>query len=239
MTTQVTDQALRTANLQLSRLAGLVHAPVLTEKSLAWSEAGPLMLANTARLALSITQLQPNLYYESAILCRCLFEHVVTFCWIATDPDSHFARWCQTDFGYRAKTINDAQSRNIKIGSMRAPVKGGASIPGLDVMCLEADRFWISRLKEFGGGKKHELRSIYTVLYRYFSAAAHGQGLALQTLVRRDQGGRLSVDLSAPDLARAVVVAPAILGLALFVAAEIFGVPDRSDVHAIFEQTRV
>lgn len=235
-----TAQNLRRASVLLSRLAGLVPTPTLHGQRFAWDQAGPLMVANIARLALSTTQLQPKLYYESAILCRSLFEHVATFCWIAIDPSLNFERWRKTDLDYREKTLNDAKARAVpKLTHVKRHLKPDvAAIPKLDAMCVEVDRHWGARLKEFGGGRPYELRSIYTVLYRYYSAATHGQGLALQTLIKKTSAGKPVVDLSAPELAHSVLVAPPVFGLALFVSAEVLGFPDRSAIHSIFQQAK-
>lgn len=235
----VSTADLQRAKIQLSRLSGLVVHPTFRVTMLGWSEGSTLMVANIGRIGQLIAQSKDEFNYEAAILCRSLFEHVVKFCWLSIDPNTNFDRWLRTDVEHRKKAINDATSRGVPDVSRLAvpPVPAAAPMPNLAELCEDVDRYWGSRLPEFGLESRYSIRSLYIAIYRQYSAVAHCEALGLQTLVQVDIDGGITPDLSAKQLRHAVTIAPVLVGLSFVIANEVLGSPAKESIHQIFEQT--
>jgi len=225
------------ARLRLSQLAALVHARVQAQ-SLGWPETGALMVGNMARMARAISGLSDEFCYDAAILTRSLFEHAVKFAWICAKPSDHFEQWKRADLLNRQKAVNDAQAVGIaEIADISVPEPSEVvGIPSLTAMCDVIDAFWLPQLPGGVTLKRYSFRGWYVGIYRHFSAATHGEGLAVQTLVSKSPAG-LVQDFSARTFEPAFKVAPFIFAMALFVSSRTFGGPTDSDILAAFGES--
>ena len=116
--------------------------------------------------------------YDTAGLTRMLWEHAVTFAWVAIDPDEHlrrFAAWC---FDERKKMFNDLNSvgafmpgRDAISAELQATAVAFRDVvraPALPDRALQADQYWSARLPN-----APEFRRSYANLFRFYSAFLH------------------------------------------------------------------
>lgn len=57
---------------------------------------------------------------DALVLLRALYEHMVTFCWVAIDPDRHVDRWMDESWVQRLKLHNGVVAFGVS-----AHVRGG------------------------------------------------------------------------------------------------------------------
>src|SRR4051812_41673100 len=77
-----------------------------------WDVVGPAILAAAGRHLRAVAHLKAT--FPSAVigwqLVRSLFEYVVTYAWIAIDPDDYAKRWLKYDYVYRLKLEDDLRA---------------------------------------------------------------------------------------------------------------------------------
>lgn len=181
---------------------------------------------------------------DSHCLMRVLYEHVVTFAWIAAGPiKERIDLFEKNDAAERIKVDNEF--RQIKGEALRPEVRAHfervcASIPGdfppLTERALKADEYWAGRIEGMGKRRSpYSFSGAYRVLYRHGSALVHPTVYGLQRLVTDLPDGRKRVHIERDAEKRSPAGTAAILvGQGLFVAAETLGWPTADEVHAIF-----
>jgi hypothetical protein len=115
-------------------------------------------------------------------LLRDLIEAVITFAWLAIDPEPHIDAWLLSDKRERVKTDNAMKTfgQPVLEPGFRADLDrdiaaGGPPLPGVADRAKAADKFWtprISRLEHVvPGGRVFEL--LYELMYSYTSSFTH------------------------------------------------------------------
>jgi Family of unknown function (DUF5677) len=259
------------AMVQIERLLRLVDFPIQVNSKLTpeprvlenWDVVAPAMLFSAASCLLSIRGLAsagaPRREQDAAVLLRRLYEHVVTFAWIAIDPVQHSPKWVASDFHYRLKIDDDI----MKLGqpgldeAMREEFKTFRDTHGVmpDVASRAdaADKHWSTQIEGHGvfpskapatarsivavQGGNWSLRTMYAIIYRSASAVAHPTPFSLSTYVVAGHPlGTfvVGVDPTNQDERFAYTLAPLIYAVMLFVAEHALGRPKRDDVEAAF-----
>ena len=121
---------------------------------------------------------------DSGILLRVLYEQVVTFCWIATDPASNYPTWQSDGLVQNRKLHNDALQYGITFldaAELAAAQAATDQLPDVASMADKVDRHWggsidgfQSKLPTPGPGGLLTVRGMYIPAYRTLSNAVHG-----------------------------------------------------------------
>ena len=120
---------------------------------------------------------------DTQILVRSLYEHVLTYCWIAIDPRDRVYEWRDHAVVQRRRLHNDAARLGIQILSddQFAEAAELDEIKRLMERADEVDAYWSARITGFRPptlGMQEgllTLRGLYTGLYRPTSRAVHAQ----------------------------------------------------------------
>jgi hypothetical protein len=119
---------------------------------------------------------------DGLVLLRALYEEVVGYLWIATNPDTNLLRWIEGARAWELKMHNDATNYGMEILSPQEveACHGARMIPDLAQRAAEVDKHWGGRLIGFRPAKNGQegiltFRGLYVAIYRFASRAAHGQ----------------------------------------------------------------
>jgi hypothetical protein len=210
----------------------------------AWPMVGPALLAHaTSSLRSIVFRLRPDgAHNDASRLLRSLYDHVVTFAWLAADPPPRLALWRKEDLKQRLKIqrefaavgeqlLPDADREQMERDVAR--IKGNA--PDLASKATMADRHWMPRIDALQPHSLRSFRGFYTILFREQSGLVHATMRGLN---------HVTIDL-APPRKRVVLEGPlgesspysmatVVYGIALLVAAESLGWPDFDEIEAIF-----
>lgn len=256
-----TDRLLRLVEFPLRIESTVTPEPRVLDN---WEIAAPAMLFSAANCLLSIRLLAtvagPRREQDAVVLLRRLFEHVVDFAWIAIDPAAHAKKWVAEDFYYRLK-IDDEFTKLGQTGLTPANranfdqyVGENGRMPDVASRADAADKHWSQRITGHGvfpaaavafgqtivnaQGGSWSLRTLYTVIYRAASAAAHPTPTSLSSYVCPAGGpGRFVVGMDPTDHEARIAYthAPFVYSTMLLVAEHVLGRPRRGDVEAAFE----
>jgi hypothetical protein len=209
-----------------------------------WAVAGPAFVARSTRLVQAILALPNEHETAAAVLARVLYEHVVTFTWIAANPARNIQQWVRKDREERLKPEN-----NIKIfGRSLLPPEAKAgfeaeiaaipkTLPGVPVMAQQSDAYWATRITEFTTDV-YSLAGLYVMLYRQFSPLVHGTVDSLHRIVRHGSSRgvcRIGVDAQ-PAKANAFTNTSVVYAMGLLVSGQTLGFPDGEQVRKVFER---
>src|SRR3954452_18745241 len=137
----------------LLELAGLVRAR-LPERFYRgeghWRLLGTTLIARIAGIGESVAALVVTRRQADAqILVRALYEHVLTYCWIAIDPEERVYQWRDHAVVQNRKLHNDAADFGVGILSedMLAEAVELEEIAKLMRRADECDAFWSQRIR--------------------------------------------------------------------------------------------
>src|SRR5262249_420362 len=120
-----------------------------------WPLSGYAMLARAAGTMRSVMSLIPERRAtDAAVLLRTLFESVVTFVWIAIDPDVTADAWVRGGRRQRIKADNDLRQDGAPAllepdvrAQFETLIAAGPMMPeSLAVRAEQADAHWASRV---------------------------------------------------------------------------------------------
>jgi hypothetical protein len=206
-----------------------------------------VLTAYVARIAEMVDTLallaEPRRQPDALIVLRAIYEHVVTFLWLAIDPRPRVLEWHGHTMVHRRVVHNDARdfgADNVLSAEELAQAERATTVKALIQRAEEVDRYWPARVDGFHthpfDGPKHllTLRGLYVVVYRLGSRAAHGTMESVDHCVRLEgrvhyveRGGR-----EAPNLMWSALSIP-LFAMVLVVAHERLGWPDPATVRAI------
>ena len=164
-------------------------------------------------------------------LVRCLYEHSVTFAWVAIDPDTHHRRMLAWELAQRRKMTEDL----AKFGAVAPPMDAvkrsmidadRTPAPELADRALHADRHW----QRSNTGWAFGFRRVYANLYRPYSALVHPTAMGLEPFVSYGPGGQLVGDPPPQHWGETASAAGASFADALIVASLRLGWPPLRDV---------
>jgi len=241
------------AELRAERLISLVEAHLPLETNVrgpadAWQLDGPALLslqAGTLRALGALRALDQEA--DAFVLLRTLYEHAVTFAWLAAEPgeDRHQrflksdaeARLAMDDDGRKVgvELLDEAQRREFE--SQVATLS--KAMPDLRQRAEAADEHWVDRIP--GLRKDSEAasyRGLYAIAYRRHSAIAHPSlmGLNFVTVDLPGGGKRVQLEQRDPEMHGPFGLGSILLGFSLLIAGHALGWPEASAVEAAFEE---
>jgi hypothetical protein len=251
------------AMAQIDRLLGLMPRPISVQTSAAqdgrelhnWDVVAPAMLFSAASCLLSLRWLAmtppPRREQDASILLRRLYEHVVSFAWIATDPAPNAKRWVAYDHKYRLKIDDELRAMGrdgvepATRAAFEAYIQAHPPMPPLDQRATKADEHWLPILAKHTAEHKDKdvertfsMRNEYTTIYRPTSANAHPTPRSLFSYVNPAGGaGKFSIgfDMNFNDEDRfAYTFAPLVFATMLLISEHVLGYPKADDVFAAF-----
>jgi len=178
-------------------------------------------------------------------LLRDLIEGVITFAWLAIDPDPNIDAWLLSDKKERVKTDNALQNFGEQVlePAFRANLEkdiaaGGPPLPGVADRARAADKYWTPRVARLErvvpGGRVFEL--LYELMFRYTSSFTHSMPMAVNKLIEPVKDGAVVVLEGTTGPQRALAFAPSAFGVMLYVASETLGWPATHEIDEAFER---
>jgi hypothetical protein len=250
------------AMAQIDRLLGLMPPGTISVQSAApqdgrelhnWDVVAPAMLFSAASCMLSLRWLAmtppPRREQDASILLRRVYEHVVSFAWIAIDPAPNAKRWVAYDYRYRLKIDDELRAMGREgldpaaRAGFEAYIQANRPMPSLDIRAMEADTYWLSKLARHTGERKGaeralSLRDEYTTIYRSTSANAHPTPRSLFAYVNPGgETGRFAIgfDMNLSEEDRfAYTFAPLTFATMLLISEQVLGYPNADEVFVAF-----
>jgi hypothetical protein len=197
----------------------------------------------------AILQLRPlTRYADATVLARSLFEHAVTFAWLAAGEGPERQRqFAKSDSVARLRIDDDCRALGYPVlepdrRSWHEENRAGLDreMPGLLQRAEQADRAWDGKVPGLHtGAPLQSYRGFYALMYRNHSGYAHPSGLGLLAVAEGLPGRGTRVDLEAaddddPDPLR---LATAIYTYSLLIAAQTIGWPHEPDLRAIWDES--
>jgi hypothetical protein len=178
---------------------------------------------------------------DAGVLCRVLFEHVVTVAWLAVDPTTRLPRALKGECEHLRKA-DDALKKLVtgerdakRLEQMRQYVRGVSEpeMPDLLTRAREADSYWGRLLDTFHRGRRG-FEGLYTVVYRNYSLFTHPSVWASEVFVA-GAGASRTIGRPQPQGDHAITMAPILFAQALLIAADRFNWPPAEEIYAAFE----
>jgi hypothetical protein len=195
-----------------------------------------------AHYALQSTMALRHRELDASVLTRVVYEHVVTFAWIAIDPASNLPRFLLTDLRERERATRDLESLGEDTTKGRATIehlRGNvvdveAEAPKVNQRAAAADAYWAGKLEGFEGGRT-SFRGLYPALYRNFSWNTHPSIPGLNRFVSGSPGELLvGIPVGVGD--HGVTLAPVLLAMGLLISNATLGWPPKGEVFAAFNE---
>jgi phage gp36-like protein len=183
----------------------------------------------------------PERQSDALLLLRALWEHGVTFMWLAIDPGPRVEAWRGHTLLQRKRLHHDALDYGAEVlsDSELADAAAAERVEPLLQRAQEIDDYWAPRIRGLytnpPTGPKHILtvRGQYVAIYRLASRQMHATIDCLDGCLR-EHGRRWIVEREHPSdsLLWSALGLP-IVSMVLVVAAERLGWPDEDEVRAI------
>lgn len=168
---------------------------------------------------------------DSGVLARVLWEHVVTFAWLAADPDKRVPLWVQNESDEREKMFDEMKTLGIDV-----PPETDRTVAEYKQYCrgvagtwprspLErarvADKYWGRLLPEaFTHKGKYSFCGQYALLYRGYSAWLHPRIFLLHDFGQKLSDGRVRIGRPSPRASQSTGLSIGLFALALLVGAD-------------------
>lgn len=242
--------ALDAADLRSQRLLAVVNRYLPTAKHSTgahddWELAGPALIARGVRSLQAVRALRPGLFnLDAGVVVRCMFEHMVTFAWLAVDPPARLPLWVKYDRQQRLRMDNDCSSAGLPLVSAEVRAQFTAEIaaipgelPPLPERAEAADNHWCNLIAEHPPATdKGSFRGIYRTLYRHGSALAHVTHYGLHALIHEHQRGVFTIGAERiENTTNSFTLAPVVLGMGLVIAGAALGWPSMDELNDAFD----
>ncbi|HVY77354.1 MAG TPA: DUF5677 domain-containing protein [Solirubrobacterales bacterium] len=232
-------------------LIGLVepHLPLEvlpTGPADAWQLTGPALVSRQVGSLTALLSLRPlGGEADPLVLLRTLYEHAVTFAWLAADPgEDRHRRFLKSDAVSRLSMDDDARRVGVQLldehqraGFERQAAELPKEMPDLLQRAEAADRHWVGRIPALeDSSSTRSYRGLYAVAYRRHSAIAHASLMGLNTVTVELPSGRRRVQLEQrdPEMHGPFGLGSVLLGFTLFISGATLGWPDPAPVEAAF-----
>jgi hypothetical protein len=208
--------------------------------------ASGLLVHATSCLRSVVFRLGPDgAHNDASRLLRSLYDHVVTFAWLASDPPALLPVWRKVDLEERLKMDREVRAAGDRLladpdrEQMKrdvAAIDGNA--PDLASKATAADRYWAPRIEQFRPDGLGSFRGLYTILFRQHGGLVHAtmRGLNHVSVDLEPPRMRIVTKDVAPEGNGPYGMATAVYGLGLLVAAETLRWPDAAEVERIFDR---
>ena len=185
----------------------------------------------------------PDRQSDALILLRSLYEHLVTFLWLAVDPEPRVRDWYGDTMRQRRTVALEALTYGVEgvmtDDQLRAAEEADNLKP-LQQLARDVDAFWGPRIEGLyvqpASGTKHllTLEGLYLGIFRLASESAHATAQSVGPWAREERGDRLLVTLQprASNLTWSGLAIP-LFGMALVIGHERLGWPDEAQVQVI------
>lgn len=211
-----------------------------------WRAASLVRMADTVESLMVLMASDQSL--DGQTLVRSLYEQVVTFAWVAIDPDTR--QWCwigdgrssmlklhNDAMGFVGPILTDDQVTTVRaslgLSEPRPEPEGCGGIPErrnrpdpervlppLSDRALEADEYWPPLVRGLHGrGHPLSFRGLYLVAYRIPSRAVHSSLLALDAYLSREPERPYVVNRAEPGPRIMWALIGPLSGIALLIAA--------------------
>lgn len=213
----------------------------------AWQLVGPSLIARqvgslTALLALRSFGGEA----DPLVLLRTLYEHAVTFAWLAADPgEDRHQRFLKSDAVFRLGMDDDARKVGVELlddlqrAEFRRQVEElPKEMPDLLRRAEAADGHWVGRIPALEDSlSTRSYRGLYAIAYRRHSAIAHPSLMGINTVTVDLPDGRRRVQLERrdPDMHGPFGLGSILFGFSLFISSSALGWPEQVAVEAAFE----
>ncbi|MBI3770335.1 MAG: hypothetical protein HY271_17830 [Deltaproteobacteria bacterium] len=175
-----------------------------------WPSLGWALLARMAGTTGTIVTLRSSQSANDGFcLLRVLYEHVVTFAWLAADPvDERIDLFRKNDAIERIKADNDLRSigdyslepeTRRQLEALRDSIAGNC--PKVPQRAEIADLYWKDRIEEFveDSTSPYSFRGMYRQLYRHGSFLVHPTLLGLNKVTTQNPDGTRTIHMEAVD----------------------------------------
>jgi Family of unknown function (DUF5677) len=208
-----------------------------------WRMVLTALVARMAGIVASMRPLaEPRHQADALVLLRTLYEHLITFLWLAIDPEPRVGDWYGHTLVHRKALHHDALQFGVKGVLTAAQLKQAEEserLKPLQQRVDEVDQFWGPRIRGFyvqpAQGPKNVLTllGLYLVIYRLASRNAHATIESIDPCVRPD-GPRTIVDRHPQEgsLIWSSLALP-VFAMALVVSGERLGWPDEDAIREI------
>lgn len=213
----------------------------------AWELVGPSLISRQVGSLTALLGLRAlGGEADPLVLLRTLYEHAVTFAWLAADPgaDRH-QRFLKSDAVSRLGMDDDARKVGVKLldDLHRAKFQRQAEelpkeMPDLLQRAEAADGYWVGRLLALeDSSSTRSYRGLYAIAYRRHSAIAHPSLMGLNTVTVDLPGNRRRVQLERrdPDMRGPFGLGAILLAFSLFISSCTLNWPKQDAVKAAFE----
>jgi hypothetical protein len=233
------------------RLIALVrpHLPIevrITDLPEVWGLVGPALLARQVGTLEAIFALRPlGREADALTLLRSLYEHAVTFVWLAADPGAErLGRFRKSDLISRLELDKDMR----RLGE--PPLSNGVRrrfatecdalpdrMPKLEKLTEEADGHWAGSIPRWQAGTVKSYRGLYASAYRRQSMVAHPSEMGLNGVFVDLPDGRKRIQLEGrdPEMRGPFGLGVIVFAFSLYVAGRVLGWPRASAVDAAFD----
>lgn len=193
--------------------------------------------ASIMRTLLDVTRHDRNA--DVMIVARPLADHVITFAWLAVDPERHYQRWERGDardrlaaeerWQKRGRTLLEPEVKRMFERTKANQVKYPPDMAG---RADKADMYWAPRVGFPTGDKP--FADTFDVIFKHCSSRTHAsvQGLN-DVIVQTPEHTVLVLDRGPECQAGALRAALVIFGLCLKVAAEMYTIPPREKLERL------
>ena len=179
---------------------------------------------------------------EVMILARSLADHVITFAWLAINPEAHFARWergdardrlaAQERWEKRGRTLLEPSIKEIfehqKANKVKYP-------PDMDDRADKADEYWATRLGFPADDKP--FADTYDVIFKHCSSRTHASVQGLNDVLEpTPEHTVLVLDRGSEYQAGVLRASLVIFALGLKVAAEMFSIPTSETIDQLLTE---
>jgi len=228
------------ANLSMAYSTHVPREVISSGRADDWNILGPAIATRSHYLLQSVSALA-NRGVDAAILTRSLYEHVVTFAWLALDPATNVASLMVSECREREKSLNDLGSFQDLDEAWVAGVRkfrteyvreGVPEAPAVPIRALKADEGW-SDLFGQPLARKYSFHGTYPAVYRNFSSYTHVTTMGMAPFIEANPP-EYSFGLPRRPFTEPVTVAPVLFGELLLVASASLGWPPRDKVFAAF-----
>ena len=205
-----------------------------------------LLVHATSCLRSIVFRLGPvGAHNDASRLLRSLYDHVVTFAWLASDPPALLPVWRKADLEERLKMDREVRAAGEQLladadrAQMERDVAGiEGSTPDLASKAIAADTYWAPRIEQFRSEGLGSFRGLYTILFRQHSGLVHAtmRGINHVSVDLEPPRMRIVSEDVAPEGNGPYGMATVVYGLGLLVAAEALGWPDATAIEDVFDR---
>lgn len=207
-----------------------------------WNVYVPATVARCAYFLESIMVLSDR-QIDGMILLRSVYEHVVTFAWIAIDPSEHMPAFVANEFEQKLLVNRELSTLDKKpfIADDRKKffenyLRGATSKrpPDLRSRADAADRYWSRFLGLTEVGTRYSFLGLYSLCFRHFSAYCHPSTQGLEPFVSVTSN---TFTIHRPrSLESCLGIATLLFSDLLLMTASILPWPDAKEINDIYKR---